>query len=105
MSKERSIIFNSFAIGLIGNLCTVLATCLILMDSPVAEFACIIVLFTTYHILTNSRRIQNKFILVETDTTKLNDLTHFSNLLDNQEDKMQKGGNFMNRKKSPIQFV
>lgn len=100
MSKERSIIFNAFALGLIGNLCTVMATCLILMESPVAEFACVIVLFTAYHISTNSRRIQEKFMLVETDTTRLDDLTQYSLL-----DKQDKGGTFLNRKKTPVQFV
>merc|ERR1712216_551874 len=73
ISKERNLIFNSFALGLGGNLCTVLAVCFIIMDGPTSYVACGIVLYTAFLIYYNSNRILNKFVLQE--TVKLDDLT------------------------------
>ena len=46
MAKERNIIFNSFALGLAGNLCTVMVTCFIVMEPPLSILAMIIVVYT-----------------------------------------------------------
>ena len=73
ISRERGLIFNSFAIGLGGNLCTVLAACFILMDTPTAYLACAILLFTAYTIYSNSTRIFRKFNLG--NAVRLDDLT------------------------------
>ena len=76
MSKERPLIFTLFAVGLIGNLCTVLSTCFILMDFPVSIIAVIIVLYAAWIITSNSLRIQKKFVL--TEAVRLDDLTQFT---------------------------
>ena len=73
ISQERGLIFNSFAIGLGGNLCTVLAACFILMDAPTSYVACAILLFTAYTIYSNSTRIFTKFNLG--NAVRLDDLT------------------------------
>ena len=63
ISRERNLIFTSFAVGLAGNLSTVLAVCFIIMDAPTCYIACFIVLYCAYLIYTNSRRIWAKFTL------------------------------------------
>ena len=73
ISKERNLIFNSFALGLGGNLCTVLAVCFIIMDGPTSYVACSVVLYTAFLIYYNSNRILSKFVLH--DTIRLDDLT------------------------------
>ena len=73
ISKERNLIFNSFALGLGGNLCTVLAVCFIIMDGPTSYVACAVVLYTASLIYYNSNRILSKFVLH--DTIRLDDLT------------------------------
>ncbi len=75
ISKERNLIFNSFALGLGGILCTVLAACFILMDGATSYFACAVVLFTGFQIYSNSYRIFGKFDMPEALTVKLDDLT------------------------------
>jgi hypothetical protein len=75
MNKERTLIFKAFALGLAGNLCTVFATCFVLMEPPVAIFAMLIVLFTAYTIGYNSFRIQTRFALDE--VVRLDDLTTY----------------------------
>ena len=76
MSKERSLIFSLFAIGLAGNLAAVLSTCFILMDFPVSFIAVGIVLYAMWIIGSNSMRIQRKFYMSE--TVRLDDLTQYS---------------------------
>lgn len=73
ISKERSLIFNSFAIGLAGNLATVMAACLVLMDVYTAVGGCVMIVYASMVIWRNSRRILLKFDLIE--ATKLDDLT------------------------------
>ena len=73
ISKERSLIFNSFALGLAGNLCTVLAACVVLMDEYTVLIACFVLVYAGYTIYKNSRRILMKFDLIE--ATRLDDLT------------------------------
>ena len=73
ISKERSLIFNSFAIGLAGNLATVMAACLVLMDVYTAAGGCVMIVYASAVIWRNSRRILLKFDLIE--ATKLDDLT------------------------------
>lgn len=75
MSAERPLIFNSFALGLIGNLCTVCATCFVLMDFPLSLLAISIVGYTCHLIFFNATRIQKKFNLFE--TVRLDDLTKY----------------------------
>lgn len=75
MNKERSLIFLSFAVGLAGNLCTVSATCFILMDFPISLLAAAIVTFAAWTIFTNAIRIQKKFDVLE--TVRLDDLTNY----------------------------
>jgi hypothetical protein len=75
MSKERSKIFNSFAVGLAGNLLTVMAVCAIVMKPPLSYLAMLIVLYTAVMIAYNAQRIQSKFQLI--DTVVLDDLTRF----------------------------
>lgn len=76
MARERAIIFNAFAIGLGGNLCTVLATCFILLLPPIRYIAVFVVVYFTWTITSNAFRIQRKFAL--TDSTRLDDLTAFN---------------------------
>jgi hypothetical protein len=76
ISRERGLIFNSFAIGLAGNLCTVMAACVVLMDIPTALVGCIIIVYAGALIWKNSRRILTKFDLI--DATRLDDLTSWS---------------------------
>lgn len=73
ISRERSLIFNSFAIGLAGNLATVMAACLVLMDVYTAAGGCLMIVYASAVIWRNSRRILLKFDLIE--ATKLDDLT------------------------------
>jgi hypothetical protein len=75
MNKERATIFNSFAVGLAGNLLTVMATCLILMPPPMSFVAVVAVIYTAIMIAVNAQRIQRKFQL--TETVQLDDLTHY----------------------------
>jgi hypothetical protein len=76
MSKERTIIFRAFAIGLAMNLLTVLAACMLLMEPPVSYIAMVVVLFTSWFILSNATRIVKKFDLKgDKDVTRLDDLT------------------------------
>lgn len=79
MSKERVLIFRTFALGLLGNLCSVLATCIILMkDTVIRSITCFIVLYTAWIIASNSWRIFKKFSLGE--AIRLDDLTHYSSI-------------------------
>ena len=76
MSKERTIIFRAFAIGLAMNLLTVLAACMLLMEPPVSYIAMVVVLFTSWFISSNATRIVKKFDLKgDKDVTRLDDLT------------------------------
>jgi hypothetical protein len=75
INDERALIFRSFAFGLAGNLCTVLAACFITMEHPISLFASIIVLFTAWIIYSNATRIQRKFFIAE--AIRLDDLTRF----------------------------
>lgn len=75
ISKERNLIFNSFALGLGAILCTVLAACFIIMDGSTSYLACSIVLYTAFLIYSNSSRIFNKFQLGEEGGIRLDDLT------------------------------
>lgn len=73
ISKERSLIFSSFAVGLAGNLATVMAACLVLMDPLTAGIGCAMIVYASAVIWKNSRRILFKFDLK--DATRLDDLT------------------------------
>lgn len=75
INQERAMIFKTFAIGLAGNLTTVLFACIILMDFEASVIAISTVIFTAYLIYSNARRIQKKFDLLE--YVKLDDLTKF----------------------------
>lgn len=75
ISKERTLIFNTFALGLAGNLCTVCMTCFVIMKMPYCFIAIGIVLYTAWLIYSNAVRIQNKFQVV--GTVVLDDLTSF----------------------------
>ena len=55
MNKERNLIFDTFSIGLVGNLSTVLGACIITMDTPIAFGASVIVVFTAIMIYSNAR--------------------------------------------------
>ena len=74
ISEERSLIFNSFALGLAGNLCTVLAACIVLMDEYTVILASLAIVYAGFLIYKNSRRILLKFDLIE--ATRLDDLTN-----------------------------
>ena len=76
MSHERSKIFNAFALGLVFNLLTVMATCLIIMVPPMSYIALFIVFYTMSMIGLNAQRIKSKFKLVE--AVKLDDLTNYN---------------------------
>lgn len=76
ISKERELIFNSFAVGLAGNLATVMAACLVLMDVYTATGGCLMIVYASTVIWRNSRRILVKFDLIE--ATRLDDLTTWS---------------------------
>lgn len=75
INNERNIIFNSFALGLAGNLCTVLCACFMIMDYPVSFLCAGILSYTLWLIFSNARRIQQKFALGE--AVRLDDLTSF----------------------------
>lgn len=75
INNERGIIFNSFALGLAGNLCTVLCACFMIMDYPVSFICAGILSYTLWLIFSNARRIQHKFALGE--AVRLDDLTSF----------------------------
>lgn len=77
MNKERNLIFKTFALGLAGNLASVLGSCMITMESPVSLIASGIVVYTAYIILTNAIRIQKRFIVVDRDSVRLDDLTNY----------------------------
>jgi hypothetical protein len=76
INSERSLIFSAFAMGLAGNLCTVLCACFVIMDFSVALVTGSIVMYTLWLIYTNAKRIQTKFLL--TDTVRLDDLTSYT---------------------------
>ena len=75
INDERGLIFRAFALGLTGNLCTVLSACFLVMENPTSTIASIIVLFTAWTIYSNATRIQRKFLI--TETIRLDDLTRF----------------------------
>ena len=75
MSKERVLIFRTFALGLFGNLCSVLGTCIILMTGMLRVVTGFTVLYTAWIIASNSWRIFKKFSL--TEAIRLDDLTHY----------------------------
>ena len=77
MSKERSKIFNAFALGLAGNLMTVMSTCFIVMSPPMSYILMAVVLYTASFIYLNAQRIQKRFNLAESDSVQLDDLTRF----------------------------
>jgi hypothetical protein len=76
INNERGIIFTAFALGLGGNLCTVLCACFIIIDPPVSYVCASILVYTCWLIYSNARRIQTKFAL--TDTVRLDDLTSYN---------------------------
>ena len=73
MSKERVTIIRAFAVGLAMNLLTVCCSCLLLMAPPVSYLAVTTIIFTTYFIYSNSRRIVKTFDLGQ--AVQLDDLT------------------------------
>jgi hypothetical protein len=75
INDERALIFRAFAFGLMGNLCTVMGACLLLMDFPVSIVAASMVLFAGWNIYGHATRIQKKFYLSE--AVRLDDLTSF----------------------------
>lgn len=83
MNSERPMIFRSFALGLAGNLSTVCAMCIIMMEYPISIIAVLIVLYTCFTIASHAIRIQKRFML--TETVRLDDLTQFRNYDDYQE--------------------
>ena len=78
MSKERVLIFRAFALGLLGNLCSVLATAIILMKGTIQLVTGFIVMYTAWIIASNSWRIFKKFSI--TEAIRLDDLTHYSSM-------------------------
>jgi hypothetical protein len=74
INRERGLIFK--ALGLAGNLCTVMSACAIVMEFPVSLVAMGVVLYTAWLIYTNATRIQRAFFL--TEAVKLDDLTKYS---------------------------
>jgi len=80
MSKERVLIFRAFALGLLGNLCSVLATCIILMNGTIRIVTGFIVMYTAWIIASNSWRIFKKFSLTVSEAIRLDDLTHYSSV-------------------------
>jgi hypothetical protein len=78
INKERELIFTTFAVGLGGNLCTVMATCFIIMDSPVSFICIIFVVYAAWLIYSNASRIMKKFVVEE--AVRLDDLTHFNTM-------------------------
>lgn len=77
INSERGLIFKAFALGLAGNLSTVLSACFITMEYPTSLVASCVVLFTAWMIYNNANRIQKKFQLVE--AVRLDDLTSYPN--------------------------
>lgn len=75
INDERKLIFQAFACGLGGNLCTVLSACFITMDYPINIMASCGVLFTAWLIYNNAVRIQKKFFFSQ--AVRLDDLTNF----------------------------
>lgn len=75
MMQERSLIFSAFALGLIGNLCTVMAACWVVMEPAVAMVASVAIGYTAYLLYTNSTRIQKKFYVAPVEAVRLDDLT------------------------------
>lgn len=88
ISKERSLIFQCFAVGIGGILCTVCSCCFILMDFPISLFAVSIVIYAAHMISSNALRIQKKFDLND-QATRLDDLTKYPS---NSMTVMQMGG-------------
>mmetsp|Transcript_24630 Transcript_24630/g.41067 ORF Transcript_24630/g.41067 Transcript_24630/m.41067 type:complete len:224 (-) Transcript_24630:173-844(-) len=76
INDERQLIFSSFAIGLMGNLLTVLCACFTIMDFTVAVICAVTLLYTMWLIYTNAMRITNKFMLME--AVRLDDLTRYN---------------------------
>lgn len=76
INSERGLIFNAFALGLAGNLCTILCACFMIMEPPVSFVCASILLYTCWMIYSNARRIQAKFAL--NDTVRLDDLTSYN---------------------------
>lgn len=77
INNERGIIFNAFALGLAGNLCTILCACFMIMDPPVSFFCAGILVYTLWLIFSNARRIQAKFSLGDS-AVRLDDLTSYN---------------------------
>lgn len=75
MLAERNLIFQTFGLGLFGNLCTVLAACWVQMNQPAAVFATVVIVYTCYFIYSSSSRIQKKFHVPEPEAVRLTDLT------------------------------
>lgn len=76
INNERTIIFNSFAMGLAGNLCTIFCACFMIMDPPVSFICAGILVYTLWLIFSNARRIQSKFALGD-NAVRLDDLTTY----------------------------
>ena len=75
MQEERQLIFKAFALGLCGNLCTVMAACWVVMSPSNAIVASIIIGYAAMTIYTNSTRIQRKFNVQTEEAVRLDDLT------------------------------
>lgn len=76
INNERNLIFTAFALGLAGNLCTILCACFIIMDFPFSFLCASILVYTCWLIYSNARRIQTKFAVVE--AVRLDDLTSYN---------------------------
>jgi hypothetical protein len=76
INNERAIIFTAFAVGLAGNLFTILCACFIIMDYPTSYICASILSYTCWLIYSNARRIQTKFALQ--DAVRLDDLTSYN---------------------------
>lgn len=81
INNERGLIFTAFAVGLGGNLCTILCACFIIMDYPMSLICGGILVYTCWLIYSNAKRIQAKFALGE--AVRLDDLTSYNVRLQN----------------------
>lgn len=101
INNERGLIFSAFAIGLAGNLFTILCACFIIMDFPISLVCAGILIYTCWLIYSNAKRIQAKFAMTESEAVRLDDLTSYNMKRSGSQNTISSSASLLGRGKKP----
>ena len=74
MNNERTFIFGCFGVGILATLCCLLSAAWVLMEPEVAACASCLILSTIYLVISEARRIRQRFFLEEEEIVSFSEL-------------------------------